>query len=178
MRRNWLDGVVISGGEPTLQNDIPRFCDKNQILGFPVKLDTNGSHPEVLNRMISEGLLDYIAMDIKTAPDRYEPVIAEKFDSDNILESIRLIMGSPVPYEFKTTCVKPLINESIMEIITGLISGARRYAIQRFHGKDILKPEFFETGDTVISEEEFKNFAALARGRVKECIVRKNRLMV
>ena len=145
-RKRWLDGVVISGGEPTLQKDLPHFCQKVKSMGFPVKLDTNGSRPEVIHQLISEGLVDYIAMDIKTAPDRYVPVIAKACDSKKILESIRLIMDSSVPYEFKTTCIKPLIDNTIMETIIGLIQGARRYAIQRFNGKDVLNPEFLNPG--------------------------------
>ena len=171
-RKDWIDGVVISGGEPTLQKDLFSFCRKIKTMGFPVKLDTNGSHPEVIQQLMSDDLLDYIAMDIKTDPRRYEPVVAKKCDPELILESIRLIMNSHLPYEFKTTCVKPLIDEAIIDLITELIRNARRYALQRLHGEEMLKPEFFETEGGVIDEAEFIRLAALARDRVKECIVR------
>jgi pyruvate formate lyase activating enzyme len=171
-RKGWLDGVVISGGEPTLHADISSFCRKVKRMGFPVKLDTNGSNPVVLENLISRGDLDYIAMDIKTDPVRYAPVIAETCDPESILGSIRMIMNSPIPYEFKTTCVKPLVDESIMDIITGLIRGAGRYALQRFHGENVLNPDFFKNEGTAVGEEEFLKFKALAQNRVKECIIR------
>jgi pyruvate formate lyase activating enzyme len=172
IRQGWLDGVVISGGEPTLQADISSFCRKIKRLGFAVKLDTNGSNPVVLEQLISCGVVDYIAMDIKTDPWRYAPVLAEKCDPELILSSIRMIMNSPIPYEFKTTCIRPLVDESIMDIITGLISGARRYAIQRFQGENILNPEFFKKEGASVGEEEFLKFKAMAQNRVMECIVR------
>jgi pyruvate formate lyase activating enzyme len=171
-RKGWLDGVVISGGEPTLQNDIDLFCRKVKELNYPIKLDTNGSQPQIVQKLINEGLIDYIAMDIKTDPYLYSPVIAKNIDPETIILSIRLIMESGIPYEFKTTCLKPFIDEEIMERITLLIKGARRYALQRFQKGIVLHPEFFEQNDYQIEEEYFLVLKNIAMSRVGECIVR------
>ena len=171
-RKGWLDGVVISGGEPTLQNDIDLFCRKVKELNYQIKLDTNGSQPQIVQKLINEGLIDYIAMDIKTDPYLYSPVIAKNIDPETIILSIRLIMESGIPYEFKTTCLKPFIDEEIMERITLLIKGARRYALQRFQKGIVLHPEFFEQNDYQIEEEYFLVLKNIAMSRVGECIVR------
>ena len=126
----------------------------------------------MIQGLIDDGLVDYIAMDIKTDPHQYVPFIARECDPDMIISSICLIMASPVPYEFKTTCVKPFIDEPVMETITGLIEGATRYALQRFQGKKVLHPEFFKEEGARISEEEFKRLIPIAENRVKECVVR------
>lgn len=171
-RSQWLDGVVISGGEPTLQKDIELFCKKVKELNYPVKLDTNGSIPNVLDSLIKAGLIDYIAMDIKTDPYLYSPVIVKNIDPETILSSIRLIMDSEISYEFKTTCLKPFINEEIMDRITLLIKGAKRYTLQRFQKSVVLHHEFFEQNDYQIDEEYFLKLKHMAQARVKECIVR------
>ena len=120
--RGFLDGVVISGGEPTLHpDDLVQLCQKVKNMGYPVKLDTNGSRPRVVARLIEEGLVDYLAMDIKTDPEQYSPYIKKTCSkdcaADTITESIRLIKSSGLPYEFKTTCVKPLVDDRIIENI-------------------------------------------------------------
>ncbi len=171
-RKGWLDGVVISGGEPTLQDEIPAFCEKVKSMGYPVKLDTNGSRPEMISRLLNSGLVDYIAMDIKTDPRKYVPLITRHCDPENILASISIIMQGKVPYEFKTTCVKPIIDVNIMDTITQLIRGADLYAIQRFVHTTVLHPEFFIDNDRLFSDAEFLQLKSLAEGRVKTCIVR------
>jgi len=171
-QRGWLDGVVISGGEPTLQKDIVLFCKKVRTMAYPVKLDTNGSKPHVLESLIAAGLLDYISMDIKTDPYHYAPIITKKCNPDTILSSIRTIMDSEIPYEFRTTCVKPLIDERIMDKITRLIQGATRYILQRFQKDVVLHPEFFKQNDYKIDEEELMRLRSIAEARVEECIVR------
>ena len=142
-RRSLLDGVVISGGEPTLQNDLILLCEKIKRIGFPLKLDTNGSRPKIIKRLIEEGLIDYIAMDIKTDPFRYSPVITKRCDPGRILSSIQLIMESNVSYEFRTTCVRPIVNEETVETIAKTIKGAKRYVLQRFSTRKVLDPDYF-----------------------------------
>ena len=112
-RRGLLDGVVISGGEPTLHGDLFGLCRKIKQMGYPIKLDTNGSRPEMLTALIGEDLVDYIAMDIKTLPEYYGRYIKKGFDPQPLLSSIRLIMKSEKPYEFRTTCVNPIIDAHI-----------------------------------------------------------------
>ena len=101
-RRRQLDGLVITGGEPTIQGDLPRFIRKARRLVPSIKLDSNGSRPEVIRRLLEEGLLDYIAMDIKAPLDRYESVVRRPADTDSLQTSIELIKNSGVPHEFRT----------------------------------------------------------------------------
>ena len=107
-RKNVLKGVCITGGEPTLQADLPEFIVKVRKMGYRVKLDTNGYKPEVLKGLMEKGLLDYVAMDIKNCPDKYEMMIGigESFDFHKVEESVDLLLGGKVEYEFRTTVVK------------------------------------------------------------------------
>lgn len=171
-RRDFLDGVVISGGEPTLQEDLLPFCKKLKDKGFPVKLDTNGSRPRVLKRLIDEGLVDYVAMDIKSDPQHYSPLIKENCNWSRLLESIRNIMDSALAYEFRTTCVRPIIDAQIIKNITKIIKGAMLYALQRFHNTKILRPDFFRKIGASYSEEELLRFKAIVEPMVNRCVVR------
>ena len=141
-RRGFLDGVVISGGEPTLNPELPEFCVRVKQRGYAVKLDTNGSRPQMLTRLIREGLVDYVAMDLKTDPERYEGCIAGRCDSSALLTSMRVIMDSELDYEFRTTCVKPLVTPDTVECIARLIQGCRRYTLQPFNPRETLDPAF------------------------------------
>jgi len=132
-RKGFLDGVVISGGEPTLQEDLFDLCRRIKNMGFPVKLDTNGSRPRVIKRLIDEGLVDYIAMDLKTDPRWYATYIKANCNAAAILSSVEIIMESAIAYEFRTTCVKPIVTPTVIENISRLIKGASLYALQRFH---------------------------------------------
>ncbi len=172
-RKDFLDGVVISGGEPTLQSDLAALCEKVKKMGYPVKLDTNGSRPRVLQGLIDDGLVDYIAMDIKTDPLLYDPLIKkEDCNPEDITSSIRLIMDSGVPYEFKTTCIKPLVNKQVVESICHYIRGARLYALQQCRNKEVLQPEFFQDDSCRFCDDELLGLQSAARDWVAECIVR------
>jgi pyruvate formate lyase activating enzyme len=132
-RRGILEGVCISGGEPTLQPDLPAFIRKVKELGFAVKLDTNGYRPAVLRALIDEGLLDYVAMDIKNSLSRYpETVGISRFDTAPIEESADFLMEGRVPFEFRTTLVRGLHTiESIREMGARL-AGGERFFLQTF----------------------------------------------
>lgn len=171
-RRGFIEGVVISGGEPTLQEDLGNVCREIKKLGFPVKLDTNGSQPQVIARLIEDGLLDYIAMDIKTDPVKYAPVITNNHQPKNLLKSIRLIMESDIAYEFKTTCIKPIVNETVIKTIARLISGASLYALQEFQKTNILRPEYFKDYPEQYTAEDLLQFKSVASKWVKECLIR------
>src|SRR6056297_2648426 len=108
-RQGLLDGVVITGGEPTLQTDLTALCRRIKSMGFSVKLDTNGSRPRVLAQLIEEDLLDYVAMDLKTDPARYSPLISRTCKPSSIRSSVQAILSSGLPHEFRTTCVWPLV---------------------------------------------------------------------
>lgn len=171
-RKAFLEGVVISGGEPTLENDLFSLCARIKDMGYPVKLDTNGSRPGVLKRLMEEDLLDYVAMDIKTDPSLYAPFIRGDSHPEDILESIEILMGSDLPYEFRTTCVKPIVNEETIGNIAGIIRGARLYALQGYHESEVLHPEFFQDVDPRYDDEEMMGLKAVADPWVQECLVR------
>jgi len=171
-RRGFLDGVVISGGEPTLHPDLPDFCARVKRLGYSVKLDTNGSRPQMLTRLIREGLVDYVAMDIKTDPERYEGCIAGRCDSSALLASMHVIMASALDYEFRTTCVKPLVTPCVVERIAQLIRGCRRYALQPFKAATLLHPEFFSALDPGCSPAEMDRLKRIAEPWVETCLLR------
>ena len=131
-RQGKLDGVCITGGEPTIQPDIITFIQKIKKLGFAVKLDSNGTRPDVLKKLIDQKLLDYIAMDIKSNLENYDKMTGTKVDKDRIKLSVELIMQSRVPYEFRTTVVPGLHSEKDFLAIAKWIQGAREYWLQEY----------------------------------------------
>ena len=130
-RKKVLDGVAITGGEPLLQKDIKEFIIKIRALGYKIKLDTNGSYPEVLQSLIEEGLVDYVAMDIKNSWNKYD-ITSGARQIENVKKSISILLEGHVDYEFRTTVVKELHSKEDFEIIGQMIQGADNYFIQRF----------------------------------------------
>jgi len=172
-RKGFIDGVVISGGEPTLQDDLFDLCRHIKQMGYPVKLDTNGSRPQVIKRLIADELVDYIAMDLKTDPVKYAKYIQPRCDVSSILSSIEIIMASAVAHEFRTTCVKPIVTAQTIENICHLIQGAGLYVLQRFHRSEMLHPEFFEKEASYeYTDDELVHFKTLAGPWVGQCLVR------
>jgi pyruvate formate lyase activating enzyme len=131
-KKGKIEGMVISGGEPTVHNDLGDFLKKIKALGFSIKLDTNGSKPEILNNLYKANLLDYVAMDIKHKFDRYTEITNTMVDIESIKRSVDLIKNSGVDYEFRTTFV-PIFHSSydVKSIILQL-SGSKRFVIQEF----------------------------------------------
>ncbi|MDB4444686.1 anaerobic ribonucleoside-triphosphate reductase activating protein [bacterium] len=171
-RKTFLDGVVISGGEPTLNEDLPSLCKRIKQMGYPVKLDTNGSRPQVIQGLLEEGLVDYVAMDIKTDPSNYGSLVKYESNPDLIFQSIHLIMAQAPAYEFRTTCVKPMVDANIIETIATNIQGAMLYALQRFHSEEVLNPAFFHDPHGAYAEEEMMDLKSIATPWVRKCIVR------
>jgi pyruvate formate lyase activating enzyme len=171
-RKGFLDGVVISGGEPTLQQDIIYLCREIKKMGYPIKLDTNGSRPQVIKRLIDEQLVDYIAMDIKTDPFHYPPSITRNCNPYAIISTIQILMESVVAYEFRTTCVKPFVDLKVIEKIAKTIKGATLYVLQHFRNDRILHPEFFHKTEAAYAEDELKHLKSIAEQWVNECILR------
>jgi pyruvate formate lyase activating enzyme len=130
-RRGILDAVVVSGGEPTLQPGLAGFISDVRALGYLIKLDTNGTHPEVLASLIDAKLLDCVAMDIKASAEKYDAICGVSVDQHTIEKSIALLMNSQVDYEFRTTIVPQLTREDILAI-GNRIRGARMYVLQRY----------------------------------------------
>lgn len=132
-RRGILQGVCVSGGEPTLMFDLEDFLAKIKSMGYAVKLDTNGSRPEVLRSVVEKGLVDYVAMDIKNSPDMYGRTVGvEKFDVAPILESAEYLMSGAVDFEFRTTLVGGLHTEREMHLLGEWLRGAPRMYLQNF----------------------------------------------
>jgi pyruvate formate lyase activating enzyme len=171
-RRDFLEGIVISGGEPTLQPDLPDFCRALKSCGYAVKLDTNGSFPEMLQTLIQDRLIDFIAMDVKTDPDCYAPAFCALDPAAAIKASIALIMNSGLPYEFRTTCFRPLVNTRTMERIASSIKGAKAYAIQKFYAKETLDPDAGSTRDHFFDDNELWHLKAIAEPMIEYCFVR------
>ena len=138
-RQGVLEGVCVTGGEPTLQQDLAGFLRRLKELGYLVKLDTNGGRPQALEKLLQEGLLDYVAMDIKASPDNYAVAAGlEKLDFDKIRQSIRLLMESGIPYEFRTTVVKGIHTLEEFEEIGRLLQGCRAYFLQGFRESESM----------------------------------------
>jgi pyruvate formate lyase activating enzyme len=171
-RRGLLQAVVISGGEPLLQPDLMDFCREIRSLQYRLKIDTNGSRPRQLQRLLDAGLVDYVAMDIKTAPARYAPDLWAHGRPEPILQSIRILMEAAPDYEFRTTCVRPFVTAEVVQTIVRRIQGARRFILQEYQAVEVLRPEFFEGIDPRIPPREMKSLAALAAPYVQDCMIR------
>lgn len=168
-RRGILEGVAITGGEPMLNKDLPDFLRRIKALGYPVKVDTNGNHPEMLKAVLDESLVDYVAMDVKNSLDKYALTIGlDSFDTSNIQESIRLIMGSGTDYEFRTTVVEQLHDENSFKGIGELISGARRYYLQKFTDRDTVPFE----GLSAPADDKMREYAEIIRPFVQSAELR------
>ena len=159
-RQGLLDGVAITGGEPLLQKDLPVIAAKIRELGYPIKLDTNGLHPDRLEQMIREGLVQYVAMDIKNSPERYaETAGLASLDLAPLKESVSLLLEGKTDYEFRTTAVAELHDDESFEKIGRWIAGAKRYFLQRFTDRETVPFQ----GLHAPSEEQMHRWADIVR---------------
>ena len=153
-RKNILEGVAITGGEPTLQKDLPDFIAKIKDLGLLVKLDSNGLRPEIIKELAKNKLVDYIAMDIKSAKSNYgETIGIADFDISPIEESVAFLMEGTVPYEFRTTVLKPFHSQKVFEEIADWIGGCEKYFLQSYVDSNRVLKEF-------LPEEEKAKYSA------------------
>jgi pyruvate formate lyase activating enzyme len=171
-RKGLLDGVVISGGEPTLEKNLPAICERIKSMGFFVKLDTNGSRPHMIRSLMDKKLLDYVAMDIKTDPDGYAVLMNGNGSVEPVVESVRDIMVSGVEYEFRTTCVRPFVDPAVLGRMAMMIRNAKRYVLQPFRRARILAPEYFHDKQPGYNAGEMKELKAVAEPFVQECFIR------
>lgn len=148
-----LDGVVITGGEPCLQKDLHEFIKEIKALGFAVKLDTNGSFPEMLEKVLPD--LDYVAMDIKGPLDKYNVITNTSINAENILKSINIIKKSGIDYEFRTTVVASQLDEDDFAKIGQLLKGSKRYYLQKFVPSKVLDEKFYN--EKSYPPERFQN---------------------
>ena len=168
-RKGILDGVCVSGGEPLLQLDIELFIRKIKDMGFAVKLDTNGSFPDKLIHLVKEGLVDYVAMDIKNSPETYAFTAGtEALDIVSVQKSVSYLMEGHVPYEFRTTVVKHYHSKESFEEIGKWLAGTEKYFLQNF----------VDSGDLIgkntrgCSEEEMKEFLEIVKKHIPNAKLR------
>ena len=167
MQKGWIDGICITGGEPTLHSSLPEFCAKIKAKGFLVKLDTNGTNPDMLKELIAKNLVDYVAMDIKA------PLTVEKYSKAtgvnaesllvNVKESIRLLMDCGMDYEFRTTVVPSIHDVDDIKQICHSLKGCKKYVLQKFDvsiGKTVIDKDFMEKS---LSEDDLRKFLVAAR---------------
>jgi pyruvate formate lyase activating enzyme len=169
-RQGKLDAVTITGGEPTLHSDLPEFVRKIKDMGYLVKLDSNGTNPDMLKSLVTEKLVDYVAMDIKAPLETYCNTTARPVDTSKIKESIAFLLSDQVPYEFRTTVVKCLLSPADFHAIGQQIAGARQYYLQKFMVSHLLNPQFRKK--TTYSDEEFASLAQIMEQYVTSCQIR------
>jgi pyruvate formate lyase activating enzyme len=170
-RKGALDGVVVTGGEPTVQPDLIDFIQKVKALNFSVKLDTCGCRPEVLMDVLGLRIVDYIAMDIKAPLERYEQVVGVPVRTMDILESVEMIMNSHIPHEFRSTVIDGIHTADDVVEMAKLVEGADAYYLQRFKRTDhLLNPNY--QSKQAPSDEFLKQVTQACRPYVKHCEVR------
>jgi len=142
-RQGLLEGVCLTGGEPTLQNDLPDFIRKIKELGFLIKLDTNGSSPLMLEKLLTEKLIDYVAMDIKAPLEKYKKIVGEKINLEDIQRSVELTRQAP-DYEFRTTILPKLHSKKDILSIGRWLQGSKKYYLQQFKPTKTLDSAFIK----------------------------------
>ena len=176
-RAGILEGVCITGGEPTLNKELPELIEKCKSLGYKVKLDTNGTNPQMVRALYSEKLIDYVAMDIKAGPSDYALVAgltAPVADSifENVSASVSFLMNEAkrpdFDFEFRTTVVKELFNERVFNEIADWIKGAPHYFLQSYKRPENLE----DPGFSAYGEKELEAFAGLIRDRISSVLIR------
>ena len=169
-RQGLLTGLCITGGEPTIHSDLEDFIKKVKELGYKVKLDSNGSRPEVLRKLIENQLIDYVAMDIKAPLEKYHLFTNGQDFRQQISDSINLLKEGKVDYEFRTTLAPDILTEEDIFKIVELIKGAPKYFLQRFKGIKTLDPSFSRKKPW--PEEKIRELVAKIKPLFSECELR------
>lgn len=170
-KKEWLDGVVISGGEPCMHPEIYGLCRKIKNLGFKIKIDTNGYYPYILMKLIENKLIDYVAMDIKTALDQhYQKACGRKLDLLLIERTIQLLLSDIIDYEFRTTLVRNIVVEADIKQIVKLILKAKMLVLQQFVPKNARSALYRKKKTYSKSEAEF--FVSIAKPYIKKVKLR------
>lgn len=140
-KAGWIDGVSITGGEPTIHGDLPDLCRSIKALGMEVKVDTNGSRPRMLRSLFEQGLVDFVAMDFKTSPEKYPALVGRPVSTYAVLESADLIISWGGQHEFRCTVVPGWVDYMDLEGISRLLRGASRLVLQQFRPERTLDPD-------------------------------------
>ena len=167
-RKNVLEGVCVTGGEPTLYSDLPEFIAKIKAMGYKVKLDTNGSNPKMLKRLVEGKLVDYVAMDIKAPVSEYNKVCGVQVDTESVQQSVAYLKQGEVPYEFRTTVVKELHTKQDILEIGKWILGAENYYLQSYRETD----ENICKGFSAMEKEELFELEVELKKSIKNVKVR------
>jgi len=167
-RKNMLDSVTISGGEPTLYPDLPEFIGKIKKLGYLVKLDTNGTNPQMIENLFNQKLIDYVAMDIKNSYKKYNLTCGKIIDIDKIKQSIKYIMSSGIDYEFRTTLVDNHHEKDDIKEIGKMIKNAKKYYLQKFEDSG----ECIEDNLQAISKATALEFKEILEKNIKNVMLR------
>ena len=168
-RQGMLDGVAFTGGEPLLRPELPELLKRVHALGYPVKLDTNGTLPDRLERVLLDGLVDYVAMDVKNSPARYaETCGLETMDLSPVYASIELLLTGPTDYEFRTTVTEELHDETSIAALGPMIAGAKRWFLQPFTDRDSV----LYAGFHAPSEEKLRRYLELVKPYVDAAEIR------
>jgi len=175
--REWIDGVVITGGEPTIHDDLPSLCEKIKKLGFLVKIDTNGTNPTLVRELINRKLVDYMAMDIKAPLEQHKYDTAVGVNTSNllnkILETLNILQDSQIDYEFRTTVVPTIHKEKDIEEICQKIKNCKKYILQNYKTDvETITPNFRNLKP--FSQEELKTFLKTARKIIPNTTLRNN----
>lgn len=169
-KKDFVDAVVITGGEPSLNPQLPELCRKIKELGFLVKIDTNGSFPEVIEKLINEKLVDFVAMDVKGLLEDYKEVTNSNVDVDKIKKSINLLMKNKVGYEFRITTVPRFITDETVEKIGKMLDGAEKIALQKFRPDNAMDEEFRKMKTYTL--EDLQRFADILKKYIKDIRIR------
>ncbi|HEQ72674.1 MAG TPA: anaerobic ribonucleoside-triphosphate reductase activating protein [Spirochaetia bacterium] len=173
-RKGKLDAVVITGGEPTLQPDLPDFIREIIRRGYLVKLDTNGTNPVLLEKLLADNLLSYVALDIKAPLDRYAPFAPDGLEETvgkAVGKSVALVRGSGTAHEFRTTMVRKLLSPADVTLIAEYIQGASRYVLQRFVASHTYDPAFLTAEP--FSDEKLTELAEICQSfGIQEVLIR------
>lgn len=169
-RQGILEGVCVSGGEPLLFSELTVFLQKIKKLDYKIKLDTNGTSPDFLQKLINKKLIDFIAMDIKASPENYSQVCGVKVDINKIQKTIKIIMTSGLAYEFRTTVLPKFHNLEEIEKIAKMIKGADKYFLQNFNNKITLDPSLNK--EKSFTDKELVDLKKIALKYVKNCQIR------
>lgn len=168
-RKGIIDGVCVSGGEPTLQKDLPEFIGKLKSLGYKVKLDTNGTNPDLIKQFVSDKLVDYFAMDIKNDRQNYAKIIGfNEYDTKKVEESVEFFLSNKTDYEFRTTIIKEYHKAQNIKDIAEWIGGAKKYYLQKFRdGENCINQ-----GLTAIEQDIAEEYVKILSTKIEKVSLR------
>lgn len=170
LRSDFLDGICITGGEPTIHMELPFFLEKIKSEGYNIKLDTNGSNPTMLQKLINEKLVDYVALDIKAPINEYEKITRVKINKRNIQKSVNLLRNGNVDYEYRTTIVPGLIGKNELKEIGEWLKGSTKFFLQQFKPVNTLNEAFVEIKP--FPEETLQQYYEFLKPNFNHCAIR------